>query len=126
MAAVLTLGLMAACAPVATRPAAVSGGSASGGPVTAGPVQVGVEGQSFAVTIAAGAPGVALTRAGAVPVAGNRISVTRGGSPLGQADGAMAKRAARQGCEAQGGRFNAAALGRHAGSGIWSFDGGCA
>ncbi len=116
MAAALTLGL-AACAPGAQT---ATPGAAQGRQT------VGLDGQSFAVLVAPGPQGRAFTRAGAVAVSGQRIAVTRAGTALGPAEGAMSKRVAKLGCEQSGGRFNGAALGRYAGQGVWSFDGGCA
>ncbi|MFT4151406.1 MAG: hypothetical protein QM656_14500 [Paracoccaceae bacterium] len=118
MAAALTLGLTAACVPAARGPVAPA--------VSAGVRSVSLDGQALSVSVAPGPQGTALTHAGAVAVAGRQIAVTRVGAPLAQDEGAIAKRAAKEGCQAQGGRFNGAALGRYAGQGVWAFPGGCA
>lgn len=114
MAAMLTLGLTAACVHDARGPM----------PVTQGPQAVRLDGAEYAVAVAPGSAGVSLTRAGAVQVPGNTITVS--GGAMAQDTGAVAKRAAKQGCEQAGGRFNGAALGRYAGQGTWAFAGGCA
>lgn len=118
VAAALTLCLTAACVPAGRAP--VAAGAASG-------IQtVGLDGQGFAVVLAPGGAGTALGASGAVRVQGQSVSVTRQAPALGQADGAIAKRAAVAGCRQAGGRPNGSALGRYAGQGLWVFAGGCA
>ena len=118
MAAALTLCLTAACVPAQREPVPLG--------ATPGVQTVRLDGQGFAVSVAPGGAGTAFTRAGAVRVPGQTVAVTRPGAPLGQSDGAAAKRAAYAGCRQAGGQPNAGALGRYAGQGQWSFAGGCA
>ncbi|MFM2389942.1 MAG: hypothetical protein RLZZ437_1497 [Pseudomonadota bacterium] len=80
--------------------------------------------RAFVASIAPGAPGVTLTRAGAVPVAGATVRVTAPG--LARDEGIAAKEAARLACEGQGGAFQGQAIGSYAGPETWAFAGACA
>ena len=75
----------------------------------------------FAAQVAPGPMGHALTRAGALPVAGQTVTV----SPLGMDQGRRAKAVAAEACAQARGRFQPQAVGRFA-NGAWVFEGGCA
>lgn len=110
--------LLAAC--VATQ------GERAAGQAKAGSYGVSVDAAAFSATVAAGAPGVRLTSKGAVAVPGLTVAVARMGGSLGMADGALAKKAARAGCGAAGGRFDETAIGAFDRAGGWRFAGACA
>lgn len=110
------IGALAACG-------APSGG---GGSVAAASKPLTVDGMAFVADIGPGPAGERLTGAGAVPTAGAAIVVRRADGMLADSEGLLAKRAAEAACDAAGGKFNPAALGRYAGAGVWSFNGSCA
>ncbi|MBE2278372.1 MAG: hypothetical protein IAE87_18990 [Rhodobacteraceae bacterium] len=91
-----------------------------------GPLRLDLDGAVFQAEIFPGAPGAMLTADGARPVPGATLRLTREGRALARDEGALAKKAARAGCTAAGGRFAEAALGRFDGAGAWVFPGGCA
>jgi hypothetical protein len=73
-----------------------------------------------------GPPGERLTPMGAVPTEGLGVIVRRAdGAELANSEGRIAKAAAEKGCNAAGGTFNRAVLGRYEGAGTWVFDGVC-
>ena len=89
--------------------------------------EVTVEGIAFETTLRSGPPGERLTSMGAVPTQGMGIIVRRAdGAELANSEGRIAKAAAEKGCNAAGGTFNRAVLGRYEGAGTWVFDGVCA
>lgn len=111
---VLTLLALAACAP-------------PGGHVRPDAMPLELDDARYAVTIQPGAAGTGITAAGAGPIAGRTVRVTRLGTPLSQDEGLAAKRAARAECTRSNGRFNEVALGSYrSASGAWVFPGGCA
>lgn len=120
LAPVIGAAMLAAC--VAPSDAA----SPRGGAAQAGERPVTVEGQAFLARIAPDGPGLQLTAQGAKPVPGRAVSVTRAGSSLAFDEGALAKKAARAGCEAAGGRFQDRAIGGYDRTGAWLFRGACA
>ena len=88
---------------------------------------VTVEGIGFEATLRSGPPGERLTSMGAVPTLGMGVIVRRAdGAELANSEGRIAKAAAEKGCNAAGGTFNRAVLGRYEGAGTWVFDGVCA
>jgi hypothetical protein len=88
--------------------------------------KVTVEGIEFQTFLRDGPPGERLTPMGAVPTEGLRVIVRRAdGADLANSEGRIAKAAAEKGCNAAGGTFNRAALGRYEGAGTWVFDGVC-
>lgn len=95
-------------------------------PTRSGEHRVAVDGVAFVARIAPGAPGMILTAEGARPVAGNTLRVSREGAALAMHEGAIAKKAARAGCAAAGGRFAEQAIGGYETAGVWSFPGACA
>ena len=108
------------------------GGSAGGasaparGAAQSGAQSVTVDGQSFAAAVLPGAAGKRLSAAGALPVQGQSVRVTRAGGALRMDEGAIAKKAARAACAASGGRFADLALGSYDRAGAWVFAGACA
>ena len=89
--------------------------------------EVTVEGIAFETTLRSGPPGERLTSMGAVPTQGMGVIVRRAdGAELANSEGRIAKAAAEKGCNASGGTFNRAVLGRYEGAGTWVFDGVCA
>ena len=89
--------------------------------------EVTVEGIAFETTLRSGPPGERLTSMGAVPTLGMGVIVRRAdGAELANSEGRIAKAAAEKGCNAAGGTFNRAVLGRYEGAGTWVFDGVCA
>ena len=89
--------------------------------------EVTVEGITFEATLRNGPPGERLTSMGAVPTQGMGVIVRRAdGAELANSEGRIAKAAAEKGCNAAGGSFNRAVLGRYEGAGTWVFDGVCA
>ena len=89
--------------------------------------EVTVEGIAFETTLRSGPPGERLTSMGAVPTLGMGVIVQRAdGAELANSEGRIAKAAAEKGCNAAGGTFNRAVLGRYEGAGTWVFDGVCA
>lgn len=117
-AAVPVLGFAALSACVAAPVAAPAG--------RAGLQAVTVDGIAFDATIAPGGPGMVLTAQGARPVNGLAVTVRRSGGALAMDEGALAKKAARAGCAAAGGRFSDAAIGAYDRAGGWVFAGACA
>ncbi len=108
-------------------PAALAACVAAQAPaVPEGPRRVDLDGAAFLAEIFPGPPGAMLTADGARPVTGATLRLTREGRTLARDEGALAKKAARAGCTAAGGRFAEAALGRFDGAGAWVFPGGCA
>ena len=96
-------------------------------PVSPAREKVTVEGIDFETSLRKGPPGQRLTPMGAVPTAGLGIIVRRADrAELASSEGRIAKAAAEKGCNAAGGTFNRAALGRYEGAGTWVFDGVCA
>ena len=88
--------------------------------------KVTVEGIEFRTDLRKGPPGERLTPMGAVPTAGLGVIVRRAdGAELANSEGRIAKAAAEKGCNAAGGTFNRAVLGRYEGAGTWVFDGVC-
>jgi hypothetical protein len=88
--------------------------------------EVTVEGIDFETTLRKGPPGERLTPMGAVPTEGLGVIVRRAdGAELANSEGRIAKAAAEKGCNAAGGTFNRAVLGRYEGAGTWVFDGVC-
>jgi len=112
------LGLAALSACVAAPVAAPAGRS--------GQQTVMVDGIAFDASIGPGGPGMVLTADGARPVNGMAVSVRRSGGALAMDEGALAKKAARAGCAAAGGRFNEPAIGAYDRAGGWVFAGACA
>jgi len=95
-------------------------------PMDPGREKVIVEGVEFQTFIRDGPPGERLTPMGAVPTAGLGVIVRRAdGADLANSEGRIAKAAAEKGCNAAGGTFNRAVLGRYEGAGTWVFDGVC-
>jgi hypothetical protein len=92
--------------------------------VAADAVPVTYRDRAFVASIKPGAPGVVLTRAGAMRVPGATVQVTAPG--LARDEGIAAKEAARLACAAQGGAFQPQAIGRYAGPDVWVFAGACA
>ncbi len=91
------------------------------------PEEVTVDGQPYRVAMGGRGTGTMLTAAGARPVEGRMLRVTGAALPLAQDQGALAKKAARAGCAAAGGRFNETALGAYdRAAAAWVFAGGCA
>ena len=89
--------------------------------------EVTVEGIAFETDLRSGPPGERLTSMGAVPTQGMGVLVRRAdGAELANSEGRIAKAAAEKGCNAAGGTFNRAVLGRYEGAGTWVFDGVCA
>jgi hypothetical protein len=89
--------------------------------------EVTVEGIAFETDLRSGPPGERLTAMGAVPTQGMGVLVRRAdGAELANSEGRIAKAAAEKGCNAAGGTFNRAVLGRYEGAGTWVFDGVCA
>ncbi|AWD20308.1 hypothetical protein [Fuscovulum blasticum] len=89
--------------------------------------EVVVDGRAFAVQVEGRGTGLRLTADGARPVEGRLVRVAASASPLAMDEGAIAKKAARQGCGKAGGRFNEAAIGAYERSGAaWVFAGACA
>jgi hypothetical protein len=87
---------------------------------------VTVEGVQFNAFLRKGPPGERLTPMGAVPTEGLGVIVRRAdGAELANSEGRIAKAAAEKGCNAAGGTFNRAVLGRYEGAGTWVFDGVC-
>lgn len=96
-------------------------------PMTPAREKVMVEGVEFTADLREGPPGERLTPMGAVPTAGLGVIVRRAdGAELANSEGRIAKAAAEKGCNAAGGTFNRAVLGRYEGAGTWVFDGVCA
>ena len=88
--------------------------------------EVTVEGITFDATLRSGPPGERLTSMGAVPTQGMGVIVQRAdGAELANSEGRIAKAAAEKGCNAAGGTFNRAVLGRYEGAGTWVFNGVC-
>lgn len=97
-----------------------------GGQARAGDQQVMVGTEAFLARVAPDAPGLILTAAGAKPVVGQAVAVTRAAGAMAFDEGALAKKAARAGCLAAGGRFQEAAIGGYQATGAWLFRGACA
>ena len=96
-------------------------------PVTPTREKVMVEGVEFKTDLRKGPPGERLTPMGAVPTEGLGVIVRRAdGAELANSEGRIAKAAAEKGCNAAGGTFNRAVLGRYEGAGTWVFNGVCA
>lgn len=95
--------------------------SQEGAAAQAGAFAVMHEGGSYQAQILAGAPGHALTRAGAQPVPGMTVTV----QPLAMDQGRRAKAVAAEACAQARGQFQPQAVGRFA-QGAWVFQGGCA
>ena len=91
------------------------------GTASAGAYAVAHEGGSYSAQVGAGPMGHALSRNGAVPVAGLTVTV----SPLGLDQGRRAKSVAAEACAQAKGHFQPQAVGRFA-QGAWVFEGGCA
>lgn len=92
--------------------------------VAADAVAVSYRDRAFVASIQPGVPGVALTRGGAMAVAGSTVRVTAHG--LARDQGLAAKEAARLACTNAGGAFQAQAIGSYAGPETWVFAGACA
>ncbi|MBT9243983.1 hypothetical protein KM031_03010 [Gemmobacter fulvus] len=105
-------GLCACAAPAVQAPK---------GTAQAGAFAVAHEGVSYQARLAAGRPGKALTRAGAVAVPGLTLRV----APFAGDQGKRAKDVAALACAQAGGRFQPQAIGGYA-AGAWIFEGGCA
>lgn len=97
-----------------------------GGQARSGDQSVTVGAEAFLARIAPDAPGLMLTAQGAKPVAGQAVAVTRAAGPMAFDEGALAKKAARAGCLAAGGRFQEVAIGGYQAAGAWLFRGACA
>lgn len=96
-------------------------------PMTPTREKVLVEGVEFKTDLRKGPPGERLTPMGAVPTEGLGVIVRRAdGAELANSEGRIAKAAAEKGCNAAGGTFNRAVLGRYEGAGTWVFNGVCA
>ena len=96
-------------------------------PVIPAREKVMVEGVEFKTDLRKGPPGERLTPMGAVPTEGLGVIVRRAdGAELANSEGRIAKAAAEKGCNAAGGTFNRAVLGRYEGAGTWVFNGVCA
>jgi hypothetical protein len=119
-AAVICMGAMLALSACGKGPEAALQ------PMDPGREKVMVEGVEFQIFLRDGPPGQRLTPMGAVPTEGLRVIVRRAdGAELANSEGRIAKAAAEKGCNAAGGTFNRAALGRYEGAGTWVFDGVC-
>jgi hypothetical protein len=95
-------------------------------PMTPAREKVLVEGVEFKTDLRKGPPGERLTPMGAVPTEGLGVIVRRAdGAELANSEGRIAKAAAEKGCNAAGGTFNRAVLGRYEGAGTWVFNGVC-
>jgi hypothetical protein len=95
-------------------------------PMDPGREKVIVEGVEFQTFMRDGPPGERLTPMGAVPTEGLGVIVRRAdGAELANSEGRIAKAAAEKGCNAAGGTFNRAVLGRYEGAGTWVFGGVC-
>jgi hypothetical protein len=120
-AAVICMGAMLALSACGKGPEAALQ------PMDPGREKVIVEGVEFQTFLRDGPPGERLTPMGAVPTEGLRVIVRRAdGADLASSEGRIAKAAAEKGCNAAGGTFNRAVLGRYEGAGTWVFDGVCA
>ena len=106
----------------------ITGGAKRVGAAMAIPTaEVTVDGRAFAVQVEGRGTGLRLTADGARPVEGRLVRVAASAPPLAMDEGAVAKKAARQGCGKAGGRFNEAAIGAYERSGAaWVFAGACA
>jgi hypothetical protein len=119
-AAVICMGAMLALSACGKGPEAALQ------PMDPGREKVMVEGVEFQIFLRDGPPGQRLTPMGAVPTEGLRVIVRRAdGAELANSEGRIAKAAAEKGCNAAGGTFNRAVLGRYEGAGTWVFDGVC-
>jgi hypothetical protein len=119
-AAVICMGAMLALSACGKGPEAALQ------PMDPGREKVIVEGVEFQTFLRDGPPGQRLTPMGAVPTEGLRVIVRRAdGAELANSEGRIAKAAAEKGCNAAGGTFNRAVLGRYEGAGTWVFDGVC-
>jgi hypothetical protein len=119
-AAVICMGAMLALSACGKGPEAALQ------PMDPGREKVMVEGVEFQIFLRDGPPGERLTPMGAVPTEGLRVIVRRAdGAELANSEGRIAKAAAEKGCNAAGGTFNRAVLGRYEGAGTWVFDGVC-
>lgn len=96
------------------------------GQARSGDHQVMVGTEAFLARVAPDAPGLMLTAAGARPVAGQAVAVTRAAGRMAFDEGGLAKKAAREGCLAAGGRFQETAIGGYQAAGAWLFRGACA
>ena len=120
-AAVICMGAMLALSACGRGPEAALQ------PMDPGRETVIVEGVEFQTFLRDGPPGERLTPMGAVPTEGLGVIVRRAdGAELANSEGRIAKAAAEKGCNAAGGTFNRAVLGRYEGAGTWVFDGVCA
>jgi hypothetical protein len=119
-AAVICMGAMLALSACGKGPEAALQ------PMDPGREKVIVEGVEFQTFLRNGPPGERLTPMGAVPTEGLRVIVRRAdGAELANSEGRIAKAAAEKGCNAAGGTFNRAVLGRYEGAGTWVFNGVC-
>ncbi len=100
--------------------------AATGGLARASQQEVALGDARYLASVMPGNSGLIISKAGATAVTGMTVRVTRGGTPLGQADGKVAKAAAVAGCSQAGGRFDDRAVGRVAALGVWAFEGACA
>ena len=94
---------------------------------TTAPHALVLGGRSLQVSLHPGAAGRSLGADGVRRLSGQTVRVIATDGTLANDQGALAKKAARAGCQQAGGRFNAAAIGRFERQGdAWLFDGGCA
>jgi hypothetical protein len=122
---VLGMGALAACG--APDAGSSPQGFAPAAPASAPESPIRYEGETFhaGVTVSRGPDGLAATAAGAVPVRGRMVTVTRAGAAMRYDEGKLAKDVARLACEGARGRYQPAAQGRFVG-GQWQFAGACA
>lgn len=109
---------LAACVAPAAAP--------RGGQARSGEQSVTVGAEAFVARVAPDAPGLMLTAQGARPVQGQAVAVMRASGRMAFDEGALAKKAAREGCRALGGRFDEMAIGGYQDAGAWLFRGACA
>ena len=118
--AMTTLLALSACGAPMPNGQGAKGGAKSGQQI------VTLSGANFVAEVQPGNAGLVISKAGAVAVTGQMVRVTRTGSPLGAADGKLAKQVAQAACGQAGGAFNGQAVGRVVAMGVWAFEGGCA
>lgn len=94
---------------------------------TSGQHAVQIDGQALNVAVQPGPVGTMLTAQGARPVSGQAIRVQSAAGSMAMGQGALAKKAAREGCAMASGRYNEAAIGRfERTANAWIFEGACA
>ena len=102
-------------------------GGVSAAPASSAPHELLLGGRSLQASLQPGAAGRSLGANGVRRLSGQTVRVIATDGALANDQGALAKKAARAGCQQAGGRFNEAAIGRFERQGdAWLFDGGCA